>query len=80
MHLLEKGIFSLYHDIVRPTKVMNRAGIFRKESMYFKNQYSSQKKRERFRWFLMLNSDFKSTNFAIFEEAVHNIGRSDDMI
>ena len=25
MHLLEIGIFSLYHVIIRPTKIMNRA-------------------------------------------------------
>ena len=25
MHLLEIGIFSLYHAIIRPTKIMNRA-------------------------------------------------------
>ena len=26
----------------------------------------------------MLKSDFESTNFEIFEEVVHNFGRSDD--
>ena len=26
----------------------------------------------------MLKNDFESTNFAIFEEVVHNFGRSDD--
>ena len=32
-------------------------------------------------WFLMMKNDFESTNFAIFEEVVHNYGRSeDDMI
>ena len=41
MHLLEIGIFSLYHVIVRPTKIMNRAdknwAHFQK-TKYFKNQ------------------------------------------
>ena len=42
-------------------------------------KYSSQKKNsERFHWFLMLKNDFESQNFAIFEEVVHNFGRSDD--
>ena len=26
----------------------------------------------------MLKNDFESTNFVIFEEVVHNFGRSDD--
>ena len=26
----------------------------------------------------MLKNDFESTNFAIFEEVVHNFGKSDD--
>ena len=42
-------------------------------------KYSSQKKKsERFGWFLMPKNDFESTNFANFEEVVHNFGRSDD--
>ena len=42
-------------------------------------KYSSQKKSsERFGWFLMPKNDFESTNFANFEEVVHNFGRSDD--
>ena len=28
----------------------------------------------------MMKNDFESTNFAIFEEVVHNFGRSDDDI
>ena len=45
-------------------------------------KYSSQKKKsERYGWFLMPENDFESTNFAKFEEVVHNFGRSnDDMI
>ena len=36
---------------------------------------------ERFHLFLMLKNDFESTNFVIFEEVVHNFGRSEgDMI
>ena len=36
---------------------------------------------ERFRGFLMLKNYFEIQNFAIFEEVVHNFGRSDnDMI
>ena len=42
-------------------------------------KYSSQKKNsERFGWFLMPKNYFESTNFANFEEVVHNFGRSDD--
>ena len=33
---------------------------------------------ERFNQFLMQKKDFESQNFAIFEEVVHNFGRSDD--
>ena len=40
--------------------------------------FFTEKKSERFHWFLMLKNDFESTNFAIFEEVVHNFGRSDD--
>ena len=29
-------------------------------------------------WFLMPKNDFESTNFANFEEVVHNLGRSDN--
>ena len=36
------------------------------------------KKSERLLQFLMLKNDFESTNFAIFEEVVHNFNRSDD--
>ena len=42
--------------------------------------FFTEKKSERFRWFLMLKNDFKSTNFATFEEVVHNFDRSDDAI
>ena len=38
----------------------------------------TEKKSERFSWFLMPKSDFESTNFANYEEVVHNFGRSDD--
>ena len=43
-------------------------------------KYSLQKKKnsERFGWFLMPKNDFESTNFANFEDVVHNFGRSDD--
>ena len=37
-----------------------------------------EKKSERFGWFLMPKNAFGSTNFANFEEVVHNFGRSDD--
>ena len=48
-------------------------------------KYSSQKKKqsERFGSFLLTKNDFESkfiTNFANFEEVVHNFGRSDDGI
>ena len=44
-------------------------------------KYSSQEKKSRLVWFLMVKNDFKRTNFAIFEEVVHNFGISeDDMI
>ena len=45
-------------------------------------KYSSEKKNsEKFGCFLMPENDFGSTNFANFEEVVHNFGRSeDDMI
>ena len=33
---------------------------------------------ERFDHFLTQKSDFESTNFAMFEEVVHNFGKSDD--
>ena len=35
-------------------------------------------KKIRFGWFLMPKNNFESTNFANFEEVVHNFGRSDD--
>ena len=67
-----------------PTKIGH---IFRKQK-FQKNSfikvdllvnYSLQKKKsERFGWFLMPKNDFESTNFANFEEVVHNFGRSDD--
>ena len=42
-------------------------------------KYSSQKKKsERFGWFLMPKNE--STNFANFEDVVHNFGKSDDDI
>ena len=37
-----------------------------------------RKKSERFGWFFMPKNDFESTNFANFEEVVHNFGSSDD--
>ena len=33
---------------------------------------------DRFDWFTMVKRDFENQNFAIFEETVENIGRSDD--
>ena len=42
-------------------------------------KYSSQKKKsESFGRLLMPKNDFENTNFANFEEVVHNFGRSDD--
>ena len=38
----------------------------------------TEKKSERFSWFLMPKNDFEGTNFAHFEEVVHNFGWSDD--
>ena len=35
---------------------------------------------ERCHWFLMLKNDFESMNFAIFDEVVHNFGKSEDVI
>ena len=40
----------------------------------------NQKKSERFGGFLMRKKDFESQNFVIFEEVVHNFGRTDDDI
>ena len=91
MHLLEIDIFLLYHVTVRPTKIMNRANkywahFWFSKNLFFKSLSPSlilftEKKSERFCWFLMLKNDFASMNFAIFEEVVHNFGRSDnDMI
>ena len=33
---------------------------------------------ERFGWFLMPKNDFENTDFANFEEVVHDFGRFDD--
>ena len=33
---------------------------------------------ERFNQFVILKNDFESTNFEMFEEVVHNFGKSDD--
>ena len=74
------------------TKSTKIGYIFRKQSKYFENQsfqkisfikvdllvkYSSQKKKSE-RFVKMPKNDFESTNFANFEEVVHNFGRSDD--
>ena len=60
-----------------PTKIGH---IFRNQSWSPGLIFFTEKKSERFSWFLMLKSDFKSTNFAISEEVFHNFGRSyDDM-
>ena len=82
MHLLEISIFSLTDVIIRPTKIMNRAT---KIGHTCKGWSSSiiffiEKNLEGFGQFLMLKKDFESQNFAIFEEVVHNFGRSDDDI
>ena len=53
---------------------------------YFRNQSFQKisfikvekKKSESFSWFFMPTNDFESTNFANFEEVLHNFGRSDD--
>ena len=62
-----------------PTKIGH---IFRKQSTLkikvFKYSLQKKKKSERFGWFLMPKNDFESTNFANFEEVVHDFGRSDD--
>ena len=54
--------FSLNLVIIRPTKIMNRADIF-----FGKIQPIFNTK-----------NDFESTNFEMFEEVVHNFGKSDD--
>ena len=54
----KSSYFSLYHVIVRPNKIMNRA-----------NKNWAQ--------FLTQKNDFESTNFEMFEEVVHNFGKSD---
>ena len=40
--------------------------------------FSQEKNSERFSWFLKPKNNFDHTNFANFEEVVHNFGRSDD--
>ena len=40
--------------------------------------FTEKKNSERLGWFLMLKNDFESTNFAKFEEVIHNFGRSED--
>ena len=51
--------------------------VFKRDDFLVK--YSSQKRKsERFNWFLMPKNDFESTNFANYEEIIHNFGRSDD--
>ena len=70
MHLWEISISSLNNVIIRPTKIRYP----RSPSQIF----FTEKKSERFGWFLMPKNDFESTNFANFEEVVHNFGKSDD--
>ena len=41
-------------------------------------KYSSKKERERFDQFSTLKNDFENQNFQMFEEVVHNFGKSDD--
>ena len=46
---------------------------------WFPNQiFFTEKNYGRFGVFLMSKNDFESTNFANFEEVVHNFGGSDD--
>ena len=40
-------------------------------------QYSSNKKMERFDQFSTLKIDFENQNFEMFDEVVHNFGKSD---
>ena len=40
--------------------------------------FFTEKKSERFHWFLILKNEFECTNFAIFEKVAHDFGRSDD--
>ena len=49
-----------------------------KDNLLNSQIFFTEKKSERFGWFLMPKNDFESTNFASFEEVVHNFGRSDD--
>ena len=71
--------------------IANENGAHFKKTKFSKNfiikswspslMFFTEKKSERFQGFLMLKNEFESTNFAIFEEIVHNFGRSDnDMI
>ena len=99
MHLWEISILSQNNDIIRPTKIVNRADKNQphfQKTKYFKNQsfqknslikvgllikYSSQNFfSERFNQLQTLKNDFESMNFAIFDEVVHNFGKSEDVI
>ena len=71
-------------------KLLPKVGhIYRKQSIYLKNQRFLEKfdllvliflTEKRIKKILLI-FEFKSTNFAILEEVVHNFGRSnDDMI
>ena len=52
--------------------------VFKKFNLSPSQIFFREKKSERFSWFLMPKNDFESTNFANFEEVVHNFGWSDD--
>ena len=92
MHLVEPIIFSLYHVIIRPTKVIKAADKnwahlnqkhfknkkFQKISVISSPIFFTEKKSERFLQFSSPKNDIENQNIAIFEKVLKNIGRPDD--
>ena len=68
------------------TKSCHHQTYQRLQNLYFQSHFSASKINqifliffsERFDQFLTQKNDFESTNFEMFEEVVHNFGKSDD--
>ena len=87
MHLLEISIFSRLSCQTYQNYEQSRQKKYSKNQSFQKKNCKSwssslifftEKKSERFRWFLVLENDFEIQNFAIFEKGDNNFGRSDD--